>query len=86
MIISIAVLVVLASIAIFMRVCVRIITKVGFKTDDYLIFAAWVWLNAVALMENPSSVDIRTDSCLGRVCVRVLRYDTEFSISRLKNV
>lgn len=41
-IVTIAVFSILASIAIILRFLVRLQTKVGIKSDDYLIFFAWI--------------------------------------------
>lgn len=42
---AIAVLSVLSTVAIVLRVFVRWHMKSGFKTDDYTIFGAWVYIS-----------------------------------------
>lgn len=44
---AVAVLVTLSSIAIILRVATRIVTKVGFAADDFVIFIAWVCLTSL---------------------------------------
>lgn len=55
---AVAILVSLSSVIIFLRITTRVITKVGFGADDYIIFVAWV--GSRSFMISPGIVKVNS--------------------------
>lgn len=74
-----ATLSVLSTLAILLRIVVRVKTRAGFQTDDYTIFAAGVSVNQTRFGLDP---DLETDRSLAQLCMPVPRCISPSSFSR----